>query len=298
MRRAFTLIELMVSIAVISILIALLLPAVQQARESARATQCRNHMRQIGISLHTYHSTQSILPPGEILGYWSFKTFLLPYLDQVPHYAQFDFGHKTNGPCTVLLAHEEIQRQLDLGLTNPAMAVIPVFNCPSDPRSGETVDLGAPMVNFRAGSYLGVSGTGFNLNWSGNWSCPGRPNFVPANLDDGMLGPLLAVRLDDVRDGLTQTLMFGERGVPAMAHGGDYGNNIFGGGWNVWNSIGLGPPDPLQPESHSHHFWSYHGDSAHFVLADGSVRRINYSVHWTVLMNLASRNGREVVAEF
>ncbi len=65
-RRGFTLIELLVVIAIIAILIALLLPAVQQAREAARRTQCRNHLKQIGLRSHNYHDIFNVLPPGWI----------------------------------------------------------------------------------------------------------------------------------------------------------------------------------------------------------------------------------------
>src|SRR6476469_1828653 len=96
-RTAFTLIELLVVIAIIGVLVSLLLPAVQQAREAARRTQCKNNLKQIGLALHNYESTYNRLPPGNFGGIagckddglaWSFS--ILPYIDQAPLYNKID----------------------------------------------------------------------------------------------------------------------------------------------------------------------------------------------------------------
>src|SRR5207247_890801 len=96
-RRGFTLVELLVVIAIIGILIALLLPAVQAAREAGRRAQCMNNMRQLGIASHTYHDTFQALPPTggaqyyNQVGGWSWLTYLMPFIEQTATYNQIDW---------------------------------------------------------------------------------------------------------------------------------------------------------------------------------------------------------------
>src|SRR5689334_985467 len=92
-RTAFTLVELLVVIAIIGILVALLLPAVQAAREAARRATCLNHLKQIGIGLHNYHDANRVLASGWISkagdqAEWGWATFLLPFIEQGPLYSQ------------------------------------------------------------------------------------------------------------------------------------------------------------------------------------------------------------------
>src|SRR5262245_1420982 len=125
-RRGFTLIELLVVIAIIAILIALLLPAVQQAREAARRTQCKNHLKQIGLALHNYESTHTVFPPSSTSppgsGPWyypvygasqpshpsihlhSFASLILPYIDQANSYNQINYNVSSLAPANQPIA--------------------------------------------------------------------------------------------------------------------------------------------------------------------------------------------------
>ncbi len=104
--RGFTLVELLVVIAIIGILIALLLPAVQAAREAAKRMQCMNHLKQWGLALHNYHDAYKTFPQGS----WgtgnrlAFQVMLLPYLEQGALYEQFDLGlYYGNAPNQALM---------------------------------------------------------------------------------------------------------------------------------------------------------------------------------------------------
>lgn len=119
--RGFTLIELLVSIAVIAVLMSLAIPAIQHARESARRTQCKNHLRQIGLALQNHYTQFGKLPKDGFNGY-GYGTFLLPQLEQSPLY-------EVMSPLTTSLA-DPLQAQAGQGDT-----ILPVFRCPSDSAS-------------------------------------------------------------------------------------------------------------------------------------------------------------------
>lgn len=122
-RRAFTLIELLVVIAIVGILIALVLPAVQAAREAARRTQCRNNLKQIGLALHNFHGVYNVFPPGRFVNpvdgqgrCFSAYARLLPYLEANTLFVQIDFNYNPEDPVNASVLNQ----------------TIPYFQCPSD----------------------------------------------------------------------------------------------------------------------------------------------------------------------
>jgi prepilin-type N-terminal cleavage/methylation domain-containing protein/prepilin-type processing-associated H-X9-DG protein len=150
-KKGFTLIELLVVIAIIAVLIALLLPAVQQAREAARRTQCKNNMKQMGLGLHNYESTNRVFPSaGESLlpsnpaytVFFTQSTFssILPYIDQAPVYQQMNFGvHYSDDTTTMTMGKTKINS----------------FLCPSN--GATTPDpLGFGLVDYMPIAYVGL----------------------------------------------------------------------------------------------------------------------------------------------
>ena len=101
-RSGFTLVELLVVIGIIGILIGLLLPAVQQAREAARRVQCQNNMHQIGLAMHNYHSQFKRLPPQRTAnGFHGWAIFTLPFLEKQNVFETYDMGRRWSSPETL-----------------------------------------------------------------------------------------------------------------------------------------------------------------------------------------------------
>jgi prepilin-type N-terminal cleavage/methylation domain-containing protein/prepilin-type processing-associated H-X9-DG protein len=268
-RRGFTLIELLAAIAVFAILIALLLPAVQQAREAARRTQCRNNLKQIGLALHNYHDSHRCFPIGNVRRtFFAYQSMILPQLDQAPLYALIHYN--SAGTCFDWKATLPVE-------LDPGNSLVPSYVCPSDPNSGQRIST-ASGVYFPT-DYLGVSGT------------------TPVEFD-GALFSGSHTSLRDFTDGTSSTLMVGERGIPATLDLGwpicAYGKRGDGDTDNVLSTFdGLYPG--LSDGFHNKHFWSYHPQSAHFLFVDGSVQTLSYNLEDHLLQAMASRNGGEDV---
>jgi len=185
-RLGFTLVELLVVIAIIGVLVALLLPAVQAAREAARRSSCSNNLKQIGLSLHNYEGAHLLLPPGTCLtgatgtsNNASPHPLLLPFIEQGSVQALFDFNVDTNTH-----ANNEAARQQKLK----------ILTCPSSPGSPAFI-LAAPQCPNGCGTTNYVQSLGNNANYATN---------------DGPFGRRFGARFADILDGLSNTGLFAE----------------------------------------------------------------------------------------
>ncbi|MCA8992526.1 MAG: DUF1559 domain-containing protein [Planctomycetaceae bacterium] len=280
-KRGFTAIELMVVMAIIAILIALLLPAVQQAREAARRTQCNNNLLQIGIAMHAYHNFHQAFPPGtsdvqgpvrdDGKGYkMSWVAQILPFLDESNAYNRIDFTRS---------AYD----QQDQDLISYRLAT---FSCPSS---------------------------------GGSSSYAGCYNDIEAPLDvnnDGMLFLNSSVRLRDVTDGQRHTLLLGESGASlSWLHGtGSTLRNMDGfsdPGSSNYDTSGRNyyeaPPErpqttetgePVDADLIVGGFGSAHGSGGNFCFVDGTVRFISSYADQTVLLRIANRHDGQLIGKF
>lgn len=291
-RRGFTLLELVVVLAVLGILVALLLPAVQSARESARRTECRSHLHQIGLALAMYHETHRCFPPAAIVApddgranqfeRWDgfgWQVMILPFLDEQPLY-------ETIAPDGRFGAFR--WRYRETGRPYPGCdVVIPVYRCPSSGMPSHATDLGPlPVPDYRRGyavtDYKGSEG--------------GGPSGVlrRTSAEDG------PVRLSSITDGAGSTLLAGESSYP-----GKTGRNS-----PTWAGFVGNPNTAIFHTSETRRincgmrgrggqFWvdahydecatSYHKGGAQFVFADGHARFISETIDFKVYEYLGGR---------
>jgi prepilin-type N-terminal cleavage/methylation domain-containing protein len=195
-RAAFTLVELLVVIAIIGILVALLLPAIQAAREAARRSQCQNNLKQLGLAVLNYESSKKRLPPsveinaktmvGTANGAWGVHGHILPFVEEAP----------LKGAVDINLAWDNQQAINNLR--------IPIFSCPSDGPAGEVRDPGSSKPLLFSTTYGFNMGTYFVYDPTTNVG------------GDGVFYPNSFLQLAKVSDGTTKTLMAAE--VKAWTH--------------------------------------------------------------------------------
>lgn len=306
---AFTLVELLVVIAIIGVLVALLLPAVQSAREAARRTKCFNNLKQIGLALHNYHDTLGQLPPGAInTNATSWHVHVLPYMELKSLYDQFDF---TRGNYTDTVANGYKGRG--------ALSLIRVdgFLCSSSP--AQKMMLGAPnhvntpcLVPPNNDSpwtthYYGVMGPKGQMLGGGNYvdRATGQGGFSTHGMFD-VSSPTITTRykLKDCTDGTSNTLLVGESSRHDQAFGsrfrgwmrgcGDFDTCIdhIPGCRNIALSINT-PTPALSTVYNDQAMGSHHPGGANFCLVDGSVRFVRQDIDFGLYKAVASRNGNE-----
>jgi len=297
-RSAVTLIELLVVLAIISVVIAILLPAVQRAREAARRMSCANNLRQIGLACHSYHDAYGAFPPGysadhcaDPLGThpgWGWAAWLLPFLEQDALQRRIVF-------------HASIARP-----SNEAArcTLLRVYLCPSDPDVPDdflVTDLsGSPVAQVAPSSYAANYGIG-------------ELDEVPGP-KEGVFYRNSRVQLADITDGTSSTILIGDRAwshamtpwAGAVSHG-----VVRGGPRNPWrdNPQAAYPApnfclvqtnkinDARDPDGSLDEFYSEHPGGVNGLFADGSVHFLHNTIQPAVLHALGTRAGGEVVSE-
>ena len=187
--RGFTLIELLVVIAIIAVLVALLLPAVQQARESARRTQCKNNIKQLGLALHNYESTFTVFPMTDTPGGFSAQARLLPYMDQANLQNLLDFTK----PAFTGSYNSQVPNPL---FVKAFATPLPSFLCPTDPAPGQNSGFGGYV--YGGNSYMMSTGSGTSTYYDHRWPT------------DGLVHENSSTRFRDITDGTSNTVFMSE----------------------------------------------------------------------------------------
>jgi prepilin-type N-terminal cleavage/methylation domain-containing protein len=283
-RRGFTLVELLVVIAIIGILVALLLPAVQAAREAARRTHCTNNIKQLALALHNYHDTHRVFPPGYVSSNpgvpnnstWCrtggvqrapWTVLILPFIEQSGQHDKFDFT----------VPFQELSNQMTTPNVN-LLIPLKAYQCPSDIRFG---------TNKTWNSYFGVQGGGTAPD-CGNVSCSApdeRGMYVSGILFGGS-----RIGMHDVTDGTSNVFMIGESRYGGAAWGASAKQDTCAYARNL---AGAQDPINLFPNRGVHDtrgFSSYHPYGCHFAMVDGSVHFVSENISLTLYQQIGRRH--------
>ena len=308
----FTLVELLVVIAIIGILVALLLPAVQGARESARRTHCANNLKQIGIAIQSFNSINGSLPPARVMSASvterksaTWPVFILPYLEQQAVLDLWDLNQSYYNQSAEARANTSSVFYCPARRTGPKLSTQGDNSNPNAPPSSN--------VPGALGDYSGSCGnsaTGPGPRCCCNEGVFGQPdgaNGVMISIA-GVAGVAGAggVRTAHIRDGASNTLMIGEKYVhpdglgQLMFQGANNGDGSIYNGDHPFNFITPAGPGyglargPTTPPGIR--FGSYHPGICQFVFVDGSVRSLNVSVSETTLEMLSIRDDGQAIA--
>jgi prepilin-type N-terminal cleavage/methylation domain-containing protein/prepilin-type processing-associated H-X9-DG protein len=336
-RSGFTLVELLVVIAIIGVLVALLLPAVQAAREAARRMQCGNNLKQIGLALHNYHDSQKSMPmayfvhiEGRQFNIQPWAVMILPYLEQQPLYDNYNMNY-----APVDQAGPIGQANINIVRTK-----LPVFVCPSAPGGVNREYNGAipanavptlPALTWRAAPSdycvsTGVRSTFANIAYAGRAGGVRhgalQDHITIVNLGRGSNRPC---KFAHFLDGTNSTFLLGERTggneiysrkqtwqAPAAmiqalvgANGGGWGDALNGEHW-LSGTLHTGLPVP--PPSggpcginctnlRGYGFHSFHPSGCHFLMGDGSVQFIYEAASALAVAGRITREKGEVLPD-
>lgn len=324
-RRAFTLVELLVVIAIIGVLVALLLPAVQAAREAARRMQCNNNLKQLAVAMHNYHDTFSVLPYGvrdetvarTMANRDTWFQRLLPFIEQGPLYDSYVQWHIDSMASGGYSNSNRTHVQEMPGFAGKSVPISVVI-CPSNP--------GSPNINGDVttnggfqGNYVVCTGNGDDL----------RPSAAISKFN-GMFWNLSKTNFRDLTDGTSNTMMFSETIVRQATHNtrsyGEAGSYWAGGGWGEYGYTAREAPNtsvadrvygtesgsarckddndrkapcsPVRTSTAQNYARSHHPQGVNVALADGSVRFVSDTIQLSTWSDLSTRSDGEVIGEF
>jgi prepilin-type N-terminal cleavage/methylation domain-containing protein/prepilin-type processing-associated H-X9-DG protein len=305
MRAGFTLVELLVVIAIIGILVALLLPAVQAARESARRTHCYNNLRQIGVALHNHHDSLEAFPPARQAFplVHSPQARLLPYMEQTGLQNLVDFNVSPSAAANL----------------TASKTLLKLFVCPSDGALGRVP--GSPHAGTNYVANVGSGTVGYGLIGSGDGVFTQSP-LTFASLVDGSSNT--AVFSETILGGGQASSSSSpndpKREVLEMTAGGDPTPAACAGGGGAWSGLRSAkwidghygnalynhyyPPNPREWDcGNGHHnkalstARSIHPGGVNMLLGDGSVRHIEFEIELPVWRAISTREGGEPVSD-
>ena len=279
--HGFTLVELLVVITIIGILIALLLPAVQAAREAARRMQCINNLKQIGLALHNYHSTYKVFPyasAGQFRTQWTWSAFIFPYLEQGGLHDQIDFNYPYN---VVMPRNNQLVKTF-----------VPGYQCPSAP-AGELVTCCSNIDGTED-----IAETNYSAIATHEWV-----NLSDDVFGSGVMSQESSVRIADVTDGTSQTLLVGEcdydQDDPWKAQSGPYYcpnlQCVIGKWWAGINFLTTANGINSGAGFRAGAVQSHHPSGANFTFADAHVQFLSETIAQQVIENLTTREGGELI---
>jgi prepilin-type N-terminal cleavage/methylation domain-containing protein len=318
-RRGFTLVELLVVIAIIGILVALLLPAIQAAREASRRASCVNKLKQMGLALHNYHDVHQTFPPA-LLGSGRYNNasyhaargrvknttgwaLLAPHFEQGTLVDRYDFNvcSSMSSPYGHAVAGND---SMNDGMYN---ARIPLLECPSHPEAGtvSSNNVGTASDFYTRRNAIRTSyafSTGTSTDYDGPWSA------LSADMRQGAFGNDGAASMASLTDGTSNTLAIGE------SQGGRFKTSTSYGPWGLtgthtcchgrivstsssgivftaaevrdWSINGPWQNNALK-QTYAWAFNSLHPGGAQFALADGSARFLSEDMDYATLCRLA-----------
>jgi len=310
----FTLVELLVVIAIIGVLVALLLPAVQAAREAARRMQCQNHLKQIGLGFQNHHDVQSHLPTGgwgwsyvgdpddgyaeKQPGCWTYN--ILPFIEQKN---LRELGGGDPGPLKL----NDLVRLVE--------TPIKVYNCPS--RRPATL-YPVPIQPANAAKVTRGAKTDYSVNAGdqlADQNDAGSPTAAVPSLwtYSGICYPRSKIRLAEITDGTSNTVMVGEKHLAVQSYrtgtdGADNENLYVGFDNDLFRSMNSNktgavgnirfPPRADSRTTDLRTFGSAHPAGFNAVLCDGSVRNITYTIDVNIYMRLGNRGDGQALGDF